>query len=181
MSIGSPIQNLWPNLIFGWFPPCNYNVKQKSDVDFCLWVYEFETFCGSFIHHLAAMVQRTLQNSTKKFFWDTQLAALFLFVRIHSQMAYWYIEEEDDDVEEYTKGENESRDNQRGAKKIENSWRYMRRGNGLLLRERLSAINLSTGVYARWENTEGRKLSFDWYRDLKIAKIGQNMLKYCVL
>ena len=39
--------------------------------DFCLWVYKVETFCGSFIHHLAAMVQRTLQNSTKKFFLGT--------------------------------------------------------------------------------------------------------------
>ena len=65
------------------------------------------------------MVQRTLQNSTKKFFWDTLLAMLFLFVRIHSVMAYK--EEEDDDEEEYTEGENESGDDQRGAKKIENN------------------------------------------------------------
>ena len=139
---------------------------------FCLWVYRFETFCCAFIHHLAATVQRTLQNSTKKFFWDTLLATLFLFVRIHSHMAYiyQYIEEDDDDEEEYTKGENESRDDQRGAKKIENNWRYMRRGNGLLLRERWSDINLSTRVYAKWENTEGRKLPFDWYKIGDLSK-----------
>ena len=38
--------------------------------------------------HLAGMVQRILQNSTKRFFWDTLSATLFLFVRIHSRMAY---------------------------------------------------------------------------------------------
>ena len=82
-------------------------------------------------------------------------------------MAYMhdeYIGDEDDDEEEYTEGENESGDDQRGTKKIENNWRYMRRGNGLLLKGRWSAINLSTGVYANWENPEGRKLPFDWYR-----------------
>ena len=52
------------------------------------------------------------------------MAMLFLFVRIHSRMAYMhdeYIEDEDDDEEEYTEGENESGDDQRGAKKIENN------------------------------------------------------------
>ena len=43
-----------------------YNIKLKSAGGFL-----FMFFCGAFIHHLAAMVQRTLQNSTKKFFWDT--------------------------------------------------------------------------------------------------------------
>ena len=30
VSIGPPSQKLWPNLIFGWFPHCNYNVKLNS-------------------------------------------------------------------------------------------------------------------------------------------------------
>ena len=51
-------QKLWPNIIFGWFPQCNYNVKLKKVGGFCLLVYKFETFCGVFIHHLAALVQR---------------------------------------------------------------------------------------------------------------------------
>ena len=73
VSIGPSSQNLWPNLIFGWFPHCNDNVKQKNAGGFCLWVYRFETFCGAFYHHLAALVQRTLQNSTRKFFGYTLL------------------------------------------------------------------------------------------------------------
>ena len=34
VSIGPPSQKLWPNLIFGWFPHCNYNVKIKSACGF---------------------------------------------------------------------------------------------------------------------------------------------------
>ena len=44
---------------------------------------------------------------------------LFLFVRIHSVMAYK--EEEDDDEEEYTEGENESGDDWR-LKITEDMW-----------------------------------------------------------
>ena len=55
--------------------------------DFSLWVLKFESFCGVFIHHLAALFQKELQNSSKKN-WDTlminvdffglELEALFL-------------------------------------------------------------------------------------------------------
>ena len=31
-STGAPSQKLWPNLIFAWFPHCNYNVKQEQIV-----------------------------------------------------------------------------------------------------------------------------------------------------
>ena len=45
--------------------------------DFCLWVFEFETFCDVFIHHFAALVQKELQKSGgKKFFWNTLLLNL---------------------------------------------------------------------------------------------------------
>ena len=37
--------------MFGRFPHCNYNVKQKSADGFCFLVYRFETFCGVSIHH----------------------------------------------------------------------------------------------------------------------------------
>ena len=30
VSIGPPSLKLWPNLVFGWFPHCNYNVKLES-------------------------------------------------------------------------------------------------------------------------------------------------------
>ena len=39
--------------------------------DFCFWVYKFETFRGVFLHHLAhlaALVQRILQNKKKSCF-----------------------------------------------------------------------------------------------------------------
>ena len=45
---------------------------------FCFWVYIFETSCGALIHHVAALVQRTLQNSTK-IFWDTTLVEVLFF------------------------------------------------------------------------------------------------------
>ena len=41
-----------------------YNYKVLAV--FCLLVYKFETFCGVSGHHLAALVQKELQNSKEK-------------------------------------------------------------------------------------------------------------------
>ena len=34
----------------------------------CILVFEFENFCGVIVHHLAALVQKELQNQNKKLF-----------------------------------------------------------------------------------------------------------------
>ena len=43
---------------------------------FTLLVYKFETFCGVSIHHLAALVQKELQNKKIKIYWDTLIVNL---------------------------------------------------------------------------------------------------------
>ena len=79
VSIRPPRQKFWPNPMFGWFPHCNYNVKQKSADDFCFLVYRFETFCGVSIHHWR-LWSKNNSKIKKKFFWDSLLYTMDFWV-----------------------------------------------------------------------------------------------------
>ena len=80
----TPQSKVMTNLIFGWFPHCNYNIKLKSAGGFCLLIYKFKTFCGVFIHHLAALVQKNCKIK-KKVFWDT-LMQIDTFKRLQNAL-----------------------------------------------------------------------------------------------
>ena len=81
LSKGPPNQKLWPNLIFGLFPHCIYNVKLKSagvflygSINLKLSVVPFTIFT---IWQLSSKGHCKIQQTS--FFWDTLLYTLLYY------------------------------------------------------------------------------------------------------
>ena len=75
--MGLPSQKLWPNLIFGRFPHCNYNVKVLAY--FCLLVYKFKT-CLVYLYTIWHLWSKNSRE--KKFFLEQPITHMHIFVRV---------------------------------------------------------------------------------------------------